>query len=160
MSKSKFNFNKFGKKMNIGRLLLIALVAVSFFGFLLWCINQVQTEEETIGIDAVKLAKPLENKIIKIESPKTNANISNPVTIEGRAAITGGTLRARLKDTKGLTLGESVISVKSSQRPVPFSINLAYKKPTISKGTLEIFRLNSKDKTETYKLSIPVTFKN
>lgn len=146
--------------MNIGRLLLVTLVAVSFFGFLLWDINQTRIEEKVSGTDIVKIAKPLENKVIKVESPKTNAAIANPVTIEGRAAITGGTLKARLKDAKGLTLGGSVISVKSSQKLVPFSIDLEYKKPTTAKGTLEIFRVDSKDKTETYKLSIPVTFKN
>ena len=157
MAKSKIR--KFSKKIHLDRILLVALVAVSFFGFLLWYIDQAQIEE-TSGIDITKVARPLENKVIKIESPKVNAAATSPLTIEGQAAITGGALMARLKDMKGLILGESNISVKSSKKMVPFSLDLKYKKSSTAKGTVEIFRVADKDNSETYKLSIPVVFKN
>lgn len=148
-------------KLNTQRVLLVILVSVAFFGFLLWSIQQTQSEEETLyGNTNVNVKTPLENKFISVAAPKENSVIQSPVTISGQANVSGNRLKVRLKDQKGLVLGESFVQTKNAKAMSDFSINLKYKKASAAKGTVEIFLVSSKDNSEIYKITVPVIFKN
>lgn len=148
-------------KLNTQRVLLVILVSVAFFGFLLWSIQQTQSEEETLyGNSNLSVQTPLENKFISVAAPKENSVIQSPVTISGQANVSGNRLKVRLKDQKGLVLGESFVQTKNAKAMSDFSISLKYKKASATKGTVEIFLVSSKDNSEIYKITVPVIFKN
>ena len=149
------------KKINTQRILLTTLVAVAFFGFLLWSIQQSQSEEETLTNTSliVNISSPLENEMIKIASLKINSEIKSPITVSGQANLAGNKLKIRLRDGKGLLLKESFVQTNDAKKMSDFSINLAYKKPSAPKGTMETF-LVTKDNSEIYRISIPVIFKD
>ncbi len=150
------------KKLNTQRILLTTLVAVAFFGFLLWSIQQTQSEEKSLlsNNTLVNTGSSLENEKIKITLPKMNSEIKNPVTISGQADLGGDRLKIRIQDRKNLILKEAFAQTKNSKQMSNFSINLTYKKPSTSKGTLEIFLVAAKNNSEIYKISIPVVFKD
>ncbi len=148
--------------LNIQRVLLPTLVAVPFFGFLLWSIEQSQSEEESLlgtGI-TINTKNPLENEMIKIISPKLNDEIKSPLAISGQANLAGNRLKIRIKDSKNLILKEAFAQTKNSKQLSDFSTNLIYKKPSSTKGTVEIFLVATKDNSEIFKISIPVVFKD
>ena len=148
------------KKINTERILLITLVAVAFFGFLLWSIQQSQSEEESLlsSYTIVNAKNVMENPMIKLIAPTLNSGIKSPVVISGQANLSGNRLKIRVKDDKNLILRESFVQTKNSKQMSDFSINLLYKKPSTSKGTIEVFLVSSKDSSEIYKISIPVVF--
>lgn len=149
-------------KINRERLLLVALVATAFFGFVWWTNQQIATEEESlpdIFLNASIFASS-KNIFIKIDSPRPNAAIKSPLSISGLAASDEGRLKARLKDSRGLVLGEIIFWVKNDSAMHPFSANLVFKKPTSGKGALEIFQARLKDNAEIHKVSLPVRFQN
>ena len=148
--KSQYSFNR-------ERLLLTALIAVSFFGFLLWSIEQSSTEEAALLAAWPEARNPAENKMIKINSPKINEIIKSPVIISGQVAIFEGALQVKIKDASGLVLAQKSLA-KASQKTSPFRSSLVYKKPTRAKGTIEVFTSSSPGNAETNKLIIPVTF--
>lgn len=150
------------RKINIQRVLLATLVAVAFFGFLLWSIEQTQSEEESLlgaGI-TINTENPLENEMIKIISPKINSEIKSPLAISGQANLAGNRLKIRIKDSKNLILKEAFAQTKNSKQLSDFSTNLTYKKPSSTKGTVEIFLVAAKNNSEIFKISIPVVFKD
>jgi hypothetical protein len=148
------------KKINTERILLITLVAVAFFGFLLWSIQQSQSEEESLlsSYTIVNAKNVMENQMIKLVAPILNSGIKSPVAISGQANLSGNRLKIRVKDDKNLILREIFVQTKNSKQMSDFSINLLYKKPSTSKGTIEVFLVSSKDSSEIYKISIPVVF--
>ena len=91
---------------------------------------------------------------IKITSPITNSTISNPVTISAKAEE--GIYKIKIKDTKGLVLGETTAQIKKNQSA--FSLSLKYKKASTMAGFIEIFK-SGDNKAELYKLSVPIIFK-
>ncbi len=152
----------FMKKINTQRVLLATLVAVAFFGFLLWSIQQSQSEEERLVSDQILISSenPLINAMIRVNAPKLNSEIKSPVTISGQANLSGNKLKIRIVDSKNLILKETIVPTKNSKQMSDFSTSLAYKKPTSSKGTIEVFLVSSKDSSEIYKIKIPVVFKD
>jgi len=149
-------------KINRERLLLIALVATAFFGFVLWTNWQIINEEEAaLGgfFNAASFILP-RNKFLEIDSPRPNTIIKSPLRISGRAASDEGRLKARLKDSRGMVLGEYFFWVKNDLTLHPFSIDLTFKKLTSNKGALEVFQAGLKDNSETYKISLPLRFQN
>lgn len=151
--KRSFNFNR-------ERLLLISLVAVAFFGFLLWSIKQTSIEEANLLAIGQEVNRPAENKTIKVTSPKVNETIKSPVVISGRALVFKAVLQTRIKDASGLILAKTSITTQEGQKMSPFSSSVNYKKPTRTKGTVEVFINSAKDGSEVNKLSIPVVFKD
>lgn len=154
--KNKKNLLTFNRE----RLLLTALIAVAFLGFLLWSIEQVKTEEEQLLSSILEASNPAENKIIKITSPKINEAIKSPLMLSGQAAPFNGALQVRLKDASGLILAQKQIMSKSGQRIAPFTSVIIFKKPTRAKGAVEIFTRPPNESMEANKLIIPVSFKN
>lgn len=138
----------------------MALVAVAFFGFILWSIQQNQSEEQTLYGANSTLNASLHNKVIKVSEPKIGAQIKSPLLISGQADLGGEKLKVRIKDSKGLVLAESFVQVKNAKKMSDFSINLSYKKPTAPKGTVEVFQLITKSNSEVNKIIIPVIFKD
>jgi len=149
------------KKINTERILLTTLVAVSFFGFLMWTIDQAQSEQDLIlNSNSTNLAKnPLQNAVIKITAPALNSEVKSPLTISGQANLEGNKLKIRIKDNKNLILKEGFAQTKDPNKMSDFSIKLAYKKPSATKGTVEIFLVN-KEGSEINKILIPVVFKD
>ncbi|HRY52501.1 MAG TPA: Gmad2 immunoglobulin-like domain-containing protein [Candidatus Portnoybacteria bacterium] len=145
---------------NRERLLLTALVAVSFFGFLLWSIEQVSQEETMLLSAIIETNNPTENKTIKIISPRVNEIIKSPVKVSGQAMVFGAIIETRIKDTSGLVLAQKQVQTRGSQNPSSFSADIIFKKPTRTRGTVEIFIHSPKDGAESDKLIIPVVFKN
>lgn len=145
---------------NRERLLLTALVAVSFFGFLLWSIEQVSREETTLLSAIIEATNPTENKTLKIISPRVNETVKSPVRVSGQAMAFGVMIETRIKDASGLVLAQKQIQIRNSQSPSSFSADIIFKKPTRTKGTVEIFIHSAKDGAESDKLIIPVIFKN
>ena len=148
------------KKINTQRILLTALVAVAFFGFILWSIQQNQSEEETLYGANNTLIAFLHNKVIKINEPKIGAQIKSPLLISGQANLGGEKLKVRIKDSQGLVLAESFVQVKNTEKMSDFLISLSYKKPSASKGTVEVFQLITRSNSEVNKITIPVIFKD
>ncbi|MBU2219562.1 Gmad2 immunoglobulin-like domain-containing protein [Patescibacteria group bacterium] len=147
-------------KFNRERLLLTALVAIAFFGFLLWSIEETGNKEISLLSDFLKINSPLENKIMRITSPKINEAIKSPFIISGQALILETVLQIRIKDASGLVLAQKQIKIKESQKMSPFSSSIAYKRPTRTKGIVEIFVNSLEDGSEINKISIPVDFKD
>jgi hypothetical protein len=145
-------------KLNRERILLVSLVAVAFFGFLLWSIQQTRSEEESLLSDQIDITNPVENSVIKISSPKVSETIKNPLIISGQADTSAGGLMIRIKDSKNMLLASSAALTTNAKKMSSFSLTLRYKKPTSQKGFIEIFEISSTDKTEIHKLSIPITF--
>jgi len=145
---------------NRERILLTALVAVAFFGFLLWSVEQTSEEETSLLSANQEIKNPTENKIIKIESPKINEAIKSPVVISGQASVFEAVLQTRIKDASGLILAQTQIMTAEGQTMSPFSASIKYKKPTKTNGTVEVFVNSPKDGSETNKLTIPVIFKD
>lgn len=143
-------------RFNTQRILLTALIAVSFFGFLLWSIAQLQEEQEAI-LSATPIIKTANNsnKIILVASPKINQKIKSPVTIKAQG--NEGSYKVKIKDSQGLTAAETTAQIKKGQKS--FSINLKYKKPSAAKGFVEVF-LPGENGAELYKISIPIIFEN
>lgn len=150
LQKSKHPFNR-------ERLLLTLLVALAFFGFLLWFIEEFNQEEAAVLASNQSNQALVENKIIKIISPKANGIIKSPVLISGQALTVKGSFQINLKDASGLLLAQKQITVKENS---PFSSSLTYKKPTRIKGTIEIFIIPQKNVPGTKILTIPVIFKD
>jgi hypothetical protein len=150
------------KKINTQRILLTTLVAVAFFGFLLWSLQQTQSEEESLVNDQILVSgkSPLINAMIRMEEPKYSGEIKSPVAISGQANLLGNKLKIRIVDNKNLILKEAFVQTKNLKQMSDFSTNLVYKKPTSSKGTIEVFLVSSKDSSEIYKIQIPVVFKD
>ncbi len=151
--KYHFDFNR-------ERLLLVLLVAVAFFGFLLWSIEQASLEEAAILAIGQEINRPAENKIIKVTSPKVNGIIKSPVMISGQASTFNAVLQIKIKDASGLVLAQKKITTKESQKMSPFGSSVTYKKPTRTKGTIEVFVNSTKDGSEVNKLTIPIVFKD
>lgn len=146
------------QQINTQRILLFTLVAVSFFGFTLFMIQQAQSEEEaTLG--GTVLANKT-NGNITLQSPARNAAIKSPVTISGQTKTTGATLQIKIKDASNITLAEKTVKAKESQKTASFAAQLAYKKPTRSTGVIEIFEKSTKDGSEINKVAVPITFKD
>ena len=139
-------------------MLLFTLIAVAFFGFLLWSIWQIQTEEEAAMTAGATANSPLKNNYIEVTSVKAGQSVKSPLTVAGNVLLKTGVLRARIKDASNLVLAETIIKSSVSQKSAPFSAKITYKKPTRSKGTLEVFEKNNG--TELYKLTIPIVFKD
>ncbi len=156
MTKNKKRSLSFNRE----RLLLISLVAVAFFGFLLWSIEQTGIEEAALLTIGQEVNRPAENKTIKVTSPKVNGTIKSPVIISGQASVFEAVLQIRIKDASGLILAQKKITTKQGQKMSPFSSSVNYKKPTRTKGTVEVFVNSSKDNSEVDKLVIPITFKD
>ncbi|MDD2753066.1 MAG: Gmad2 immunoglobulin-like domain-containing protein [Candidatus Portnoybacteria bacterium] len=152
-TKRKYPYNR-------ERLLLTALVAVTFFGFLLWSIEQTASEQEDLLTASAIISFPNSNRSIRALSPKIGAAIKSPVVISGRASVFEAVLQARIKDASGLTLAQTKIMAKEGQKMSPFSASVKYKKPTRPKGTIEVFSLSAKDGSEINKITIPVVFKD
>jgi hypothetical protein len=148
------------KKINTQRVLLITLVAVAFFGFLLWSIRQSQSEEESLYNSSSDINISTENKVVKVTSPKIGAQIKNPALIAGQANLSGNKLKAKIKDNKGLILAESFVQVKNVKKMSDFSISLTYKKPSTLKGVVEVFQVAAKDDSEINKIIIPIVFED
>lgn len=152
--------NKKHLKFNRERLLLTALVAIAFFGFLLWSIEETSGEEASFLSGFLKVGTPSENKAIKVTAPKIGSYIKSPVTVFGQAAVAEAALQIRIKDSSGLTLAREKTLAAASQKMSAFSAKVKYKKPSRSKGVIEIFSLSPKDGSEINKISIPVNFKD
>lgn len=152
MPKNKYHYNR-------ERLLLVALVAVAFFGFLLWSIEQTVSEQESLLTASAIINFP-NSRNIRVLSPKVGAAIKSPVVISGRASASKMILQARVKDASGLILAQTKIMSAKKQEMSPFSVSLKYKKPTRPKGTIEVFLLSPEDGSEANKITIPVTFKD
>jgi len=148
------------KKINTQRILLTTLVSVSFFGFLLWSIQRSQSEEELLySASQLRISNPLENRLIKVTSPSViNSAIKSPATIAGQANIFGNKLKVRIKDNQGIILNELFVQTKNPQMMSDFSLKIWYKKPTATKGTVEIFLVSDENNSESAKISIPVVF--
>ncbi len=146
----KYHFNR-------ERLLLTLLVALAFFGFLLWSIEKSSQEEIILLSTESRNNSQAENKIIKVISPKVNETIKSPVSISGQTLHAKGTLQIRIKDASGLILVKKQISVKENSL---FSSSLVYKKPTQTKGVIEIIIDTPKSIRGINILTIPVTFKD
>jgi len=150
------------KKINTQRILLVTLVAVAFFGFLLWSIQQSLMEEIALADSQtlVNPQSPLTNNMISVSAPRLNSEIKSPVVVSGQANLSGNKLKVRIKDSKNLILKETFVKTKNSKQMSAFSTSLVYKKPSSAKGVIEIFLVSSKDNSEIYKVTIPVTFKD
>lgn len=149
------------KKINTQRILLTALMAVAFFGFILFNIQQSQSEEETLLNEAKLInSSPTKNAAVEIVSPKPNTTIKNPVKITGQAAVFEAVLQIRIKDASGLILAQTKTMTAQGQKMSPFSANVKYKKPTRPKGAIEIYSLSPKDGSEINKITIPIVFQN
>lgn len=150
------------KKINTQRILLTTLVAVAFFGFLLWSIQQAQSEQESLlsTRPIVNLKNPLENEKIKVVSPAMNSDIKSPLSVSGQANLAGDRLKVRIKDNKDLVLKETFLQTKNTKQMSDFSTKVTYKKPSSVKGTVEVFLVVSKDNSEIYKIKIPIIFKD
>lgn len=149
------------KKINTQRVLLITLVGVAFFGFLLWSIQQYQIDAETLASGEQSNNKIFQkNSMIQVGAPLMNASIKSPVTISGQAnTITLAKLvYIKIKDKNNLTLASATTKTQEAQKLSPFSIQLKYKKPSTSKGTIEIYQIAPEDKAEIYKITISVNF--
>ena len=147
------------KKINTQRILLTTLVAVAFFGFLLWSIQQSLSEEESLYISpTISYVNPLANSSITVIAPSLHDRIKSPLALSGRADLTGNKLKARIKDVKGLILAESFIQTKDAKKMSDFSLSLKYKKPSAGTGIVEVFLVSAKDGKEIKKISVPVNF--
>jgi len=146
------------QKINTERVLFAALIAVAFFGFLLWSIQQTQLEEENLLASWLGVKNPAQNETIKVTSPKPNGTIKSPVKVAGQAAVFEAVLKIRVKDAANLVLAEKTVMTSEGQKMSPFSAKITYKKPSRPKGTIEFFTNSPKDGSETNKLIIPVTF--
>jgi len=153
MPKIKYHYNR-------ERLLLTALVAVAFFGFLLWSIEQASNNETSVLAGFYRINSPSENKVFKIDAPKVGAAIKNPVKVSGQASVFEAALQIRIKDASGLTLAREKVMTADGQKMSPFSATIKYKKPTRPKGTIEFYSLSPKDGSEVNKLAIPVVFRD
>lgn len=152
-AKKKYPYNR-------ERLLLTALVAVAFFGFLLWSIEQTVSEQEELLTASAIISFPTGNRSVRVLSPKVGAAIKSPVIISGRASLLETTLQARIKDASGLVLAQTKIMTTEEKTMSPFSVSVKYKKPTRSKGTIEVYSRSAKDGLEINKITIPVVFKD
>lgn len=153
MAKKKYPYN-------LQRLLLTALVAVSFFGFILWAIQQEDLQSLLDNTNLSTAQNQTENQVIKIVSPKPGSTIKSPVTVAGEASVFEALLKVRIKDAKGLVLAEQKVLTAEGQKMSPFSTQIKYKKPTSKNGLVEFFAPSAKDGSELYKISIPITFKD
>lgn len=140
------------------RILLFTLVAVAFFGFVLFMSQQVQSDEEAL-MDSVILANN-NSKNITVQTPARNASIKSPVTISGQAKVFEATVQIRIKDASNITLAEKTVQAAEGQKMSPYSAQIKYKKPTRSNGTIEVFEKSAKDGSEINKVAVPVTFKD
>ena len=147
-------------KHNWGRLILVALVGSVFCGFLLVTIWQIQSDQEIMSSSEIIVKSPAKNDSIKVISPKINESIKSPVQISGQAAIFEAQFNARIKDDSGLILAETQLRTEEGQTMSPFSAKIKYKKPTRSKGVVEVFDISAKDGSEIDKVSIPVIFQD
>lgn len=152
--------NKKYLKFNRERLLLTTLIALAFFGFLLWSIEEASNEEASLLSSLLNIGTPAENKNIKVTAPKIGAYIKSPVTIFGQMALSETALQVRIKDSAGLTLAKEKISSGANQKITSFSARVKYKKPSRAKGFVEVFSLSPKDNSEINKITIPVNFKD
>lgn len=153
MDKKYFKFNR-------ERLLLTALVAVAFFGFLLWSIEETSIEEASLLSGFLRISSPSENKSIKVTAPKIGAYIKSPVTVFGQTTVFEATLQIRIKDSSGLILAREKVLAVAGQKMSSFSAKIKYKKPSRSKGVVEVLSLSPKDGSEINKITIPVNFKD
>ena len=147
-------------KYNRERLLLTALVAIAFFGFLLWSINETSSEEASLLSGFLKIKTPSENKSIKVTTPKVGAFIKSPVNVLGQTTNQKEPIFMRIKDSSGFTLAKEKMTSENNQGKVIFSARIKYKKPSRNKGVVEIFSLSPKDNSETNKIRIPINFKD
>lgn len=150
------------KKINRERVLLITLVAVAFFGFLLWSIDQANSEADSLFTAGTTIStkNTLTNAFIKVVSPSLNNGVKSPLTVSGQANVGVDKLKIRIKDNKNLILKESFAQTRDSKKMSDFSIKLIYKKPTATQGTVEVFLVSTKDNSEINKISVPVVFKD
>ena len=132
MPKIKYHYNR-------ERLLLTALVAVAFFGFLLWSIEQASNDEASLLNGYIKTNSPAENKVFKIDSPKIGAEIKSPIKVSGQAAVFEAVMQVRIKDASGLTLTQTKVMTAAGQKMSPFSATIKYKKPTRPNGVIEFY---------------------
>lgn len=145
---------------NLERLVLTALVGSVFCGFLLVAIWQFQSEEEIMSNTEIITKNPTRNDSIKINAPKINEQIKSPVQLSGQVTAFGAQVNVRIKDNSGLILSESSFTTEEEQVMSPFSIKIKYKKPSNSRGIIEVFEISAKDGLEIHKIFIPVIFRD
>lgn len=145
------------KKINRERLLLFTLVAVAFFAFLMWSIQQHQKEIEASDV-FINGAPELENGAIKITEPDFEATIASPLAVSGQADLTKGRLKVKISDSRGSVLAESYISTKDPKTMSSFSTKLNFKKSETKSGKVEFF-IVGKNNAQTYLVTVPVFFK-
>lgn len=136
------------------RLLLTALLASAFGGFLLFMIEQ----SDLVGLATIseELHDPLKNHYIRLEFPKADSTIANPVLIAGKANCSKTAVQARIKDLRQMELAEVQLA-PAGKASCDFSTKIRFKKPVAKSGFLEIYHL-TKDGLEANKLIIPVRF--
>lgn len=135
-------------------MLLVALVAVAFGGFLLFMIEQ----SDLVGLATISepLRNPLKNRYIQINFPKAGAIITNPVLISGKADCSKTALGVKIKDSKQMELAKTSLAPAGSQICV-FSDKVRFKKPAAKGGFVEIYQI-TKDGSEANRITIPVRF--
>jgi hypothetical protein len=160
----KIKFKQLKEQIHRERMLLITLVAVAFFGFILWSIQDTSSEEISLIDNTSYIVQPLSNKVILVSAPKANVAIQSPLTISGQILPDANKLKVRIKDSKGLILAESFVYGYSNAAPgslkMPFSIKLNFRKPVSKNGAVEVFKIVPKNNSEIYKITVPVTFQN
>jgi len=151
---------KYKSRHNWTRLFLTALAGGTFCLFLLASIWQFQADQEILSVTEISATNPARNDVIKVASPKTNAQIKSPVELSGQAAVFEAQLNARIKDGSGLILAEAQFMTVEGQKMSPFSTKIKYKKPSRREGVIEVFDISAKDGSEIDKVSIPVIFQD
>ena len=147
------------KKITRERVLLTILVAIAFFGFLLWSIQKSQSEENAIlSTDTQLLNTTASNNVLTVLAPKMEAQIKSPLTVSGAVTLGDNRVRARLKNSNGLVLAEIYATTKKVGSDATFSATLSFKKPVSTKGTLEVFLVTNKGGVQNNLLAIPVVF--
>lgn len=138
------------------------MVAVTFFGFLLWLMQQSRLEQEKLLNEnaLARLLNQWEKINIKVEKPTSNQVAANPIEISGQAKTETGTLEIKIQDLNNLTLASILTQTAQKQKMSPFSAKIKYKKPTSSKGIIEITEsVRGNASINFKKVRIPIIFK-
>ena len=140
--------------------MLTILVAIAFFGFLLWSIQKSQSEENTIlSTNTLVQNNTAANNVIKVITPKIDAQIKSPIVVSGIVTLGDNRVRVKIKDSKGLVLAESYATTRVTNSIITFSNTLTYRKPASAKGIIEVFLVANKSGVQSTIVAIPVVFK-
>lgn len=98
---------------------------------------------------------------IFVDEPEPYETVSSPVTVSGDARVFENVVSLRVLDGDGSVLAETFTTANSADIGLfgPFEIDVVFDPPSFNTGTIEIFEESARDGSDTFKVSIPVSFR-